>query len=519
MYKILIVDDEKIVKLALKKMIEFDDLYVEVIGDASDGVEALDFIKHHHVDIVITDLMMPNMDGLQLIDKLNDMNFKGQLLVLSNHDDFDLVRQALKSGAADYLLKGTMQEAELKNILTKSIEALNTEKLAMEEMAKTELEVKRGQKLFREKAFRSLLLNKTTDEGKVIKEHDFKVSLKSNDVIYLQIDSLKEAIASGTVIDVQQMVYSIKSILEESIKNRFEAEIIDLRKDEFVIVVSHDLLKMPMNLCLKIIKKLNMYVNQKVSIVLATDHQGDLSEIVHHCRRYSEYKFYTGTDQVLEFDHKVLEQEKVIYYEKQMMVTKGLVFESDWIGLYEHLESFIQSGKQDMTSPSIMKQAGLVLLKHIMKVQMIDDITVFRYDLRKLREAVFIHDYLKVLKGLLSKIEHSDIKQNNQGLIHEKVDYYIKNHLDKKITLKELSEYVHLNSSYLSRLFKKVKGVSLIEYINGLKMEQAKQLLKSDMNIEQVGQKIGISDPFYFNKVFKKTVGVSPTVYKKSLQK
>ena len=124
MYNILIVDDEPIVKIALRSILPWEEYGFFICGTAGNGLEALSLVEKQHPDVIITDLKMPGMDGLELIRTLKEKNYPGEILVLSNYEDFDSVRSALLLGAADYLLKIKIQADTLLACLNKTTEKL-----------------------------------------------------------------------------------------------------------------------------------------------------------------------------------------------------------------------------------------------------------------------------------------------------------------------------------------------------------------------------------------------------------
>ncbi|MGL5347214.1 MAG: response regulator transcription factor [Peptostreptococcaceae bacterium] len=122
--RVLIVEDEYITRNFLSSIINWNENNMELVGVAKDGIEALNIINKNKIDIIITDLKMPKMDGNMLIKELKKMKFEGKVIVLSNYDDFNLVKESMKDGAFEYLLKVTINKDELLEILNKAKDEL-----------------------------------------------------------------------------------------------------------------------------------------------------------------------------------------------------------------------------------------------------------------------------------------------------------------------------------------------------------------------------------------------------------
>lgn len=141
MKKVLLVDDDTIVRITLRSLIDWGQYGYEVVADASNGEQALRYLKEHPVDLLITDMKMPIMDGICLLRELSVRNVMPCTVVLSSYDDFKLVRESFRMGACDYLLKSDITGESLSLLLTK----LNQEYLAGE--TEEEKEPERGKVL------------------------------------------------------------------------------------------------------------------------------------------------------------------------------------------------------------------------------------------------------------------------------------------------------------------------------------------------------------------------------------
>jgi YesN/AraC family two-component response regulator len=137
MYTILLVEDEKWVRTAIRKVIEKTNLHFQVVKEVTHGIEALDWLNNHKADLVFTDIRMPVMDGLALLNQIRDKQIRSDVVIISGYDDFDYAQKAIRMGVFDYLLKPVEQE-DMEKCLEKWIankeKQLDNEKEADEEL-------------------------------------------------------------------------------------------------------------------------------------------------------------------------------------------------------------------------------------------------------------------------------------------------------------------------------------------------------------------------------------------------
>lgn len=167
MYKLLIVDDENLVRVAFRTMVDYEQYGFTVCGTAADGEEALRLCAAEDPDLIITDIKMPRMDGITLIERLTAGGFTGKIVLISNYDDFDLVRQGMVLGAQDYLLKLTITTQEYTAMLGRMKQALDEtmRRRRQDELARTALDKLERQQ---QAAFwQKLLLAPALNEGDV----------------------------------------------------------------------------------------------------------------------------------------------------------------------------------------------------------------------------------------------------------------------------------------------------------------------------------------------------------------
>lgn len=528
MFRVLIADDEQAVRIGMRSFIDWKKNDFELVGEAKDGKTALTLIQQTKPDIVITDLKMPGMDGLELINALNGNNFHGKILVLSNYDEFDLVRNAMKAGASDYLLKVTMEPDELLDILKQLCEKLSSEKSILEESDKIKSELNRSREIEIKQYFVELLNGITPDIPaglKAVKGPGISMQGYSKRLLYIVIDNFEEMKKSGRIKDINCSAQTLVTAAADTLDSS-DSYIIDLNHKEFIVLFTNTDGRNISELALSVQNTIGLYLNLSVTIVLSDSftemHQ--LKARFDSCKAACEYKFYLGcgtficeNNVQLSNDISCLEEENAAVKIKEYMEANNSA------AALQCFEKVIQKAEEIKIRPELLKNTINIIINQLLglliQYGMRDIIKLNPYK-AALQEAETLKQFESRLNDALNifSIRSQQLKYGVYKKPVAQIIKYIDEHIGKKISSSEIAKEVGMSEGYLCKTFKSETGKSLVQYVNYLKMHRAAQLLKnSEIMVKEVSDALGIDDQFYFNKMFKKYIGMSPSEYKKKV--
>lgn len=528
MYKVLIVDDEPIVKIALRSIICWEDYDYTIIGTASDGKEALEMTMKECPDLVITDLKMPKMDGLALIKSLKENNYAGEILVISNYEDFEYVRSALVMGAVDYILKVSIEADTLTRQLQVITERLNA-------------------------SHTSQLLSQTVTQDQDKQQHteviqQLKMYLEVEDYTYPQlqnnlpsVSSMLEENFAVCYLDFRncsaasQETFSTPLVLhtlEETLADFSSKELLFLGYQSVLILISSTELKehnykLP-GLANKLDTTLQLYLSLSPVIVYEDCIEGiqRLKECYHNYLKIVSLSFYDTLGILSARTCIPLHYMNFIYYKDFAAAVQG----NNLKGLKQSQDSakkILDQCQKLHIYPEITKKFFEKTLEMIEYMNPQHSIEVHDY-LADQKEAIrncntgkellqLISDSFETIYAPASNIHDQQFKQE----IKIAIDYINHNYHDH-ISLNIIADKVNLSSSYLCRLFKSEVGMSITNYINQVRMEKAGEILRnrtSSPYMKEIALSIGIDDQLYFSRLFKKYYHMSPSEYREEHQK
>lgn len=519
-YKVLIADDEYWTREKLRNMILWEKYGLEFLEPAVNGEDALQSIEEYRPDILITDINMPFLDGVQLLTEVGKKYPDIVTFVISGYDDFDYVRDTFMSGAINYLVK-PVTKIELIKAVVKALEKIS-------ERENEQLELLKAASVIQDSEFSQMIQRREVPENSFRSTDNF-MEFAEMSLMLIKIHNLQEAIrASGH--DRNLISYNIKKEIKAAFNNENLIVFNNIyRLNEFIVVTDkskRDLIKTAE----KIRFRFSTFIKSCITICISA--QSYSMESIHMA--YVEAigilmtRKYCLKDEVLISDRTGGEKEKVVAhfkpdYEKHLKnalrtgdveLIKKIVFK--WTGLIKCQKN----GWSYLEAKQTVRQVLTILLDYVIQKQgfmKVADVESFLETIEKTTESLDLQLLCEMLEEVIEYLipEKEEHTTNAMAEIVHQAAGWIDEHYSEEMSLAMLAERYHVASTYFSRMFRQEIGESLILYITRRRVEKAKEYIRnSDMNLTEIAFVVGYDDYAYFSRVFKKSTGVSPRDYK-----
>ncbi|WP_058309036.1 response regulator transcription factor [Gracilibacillus massiliensis] len=492
----LIVDDEPLICQGLANTIPWQEMDIEVVGSAINGKQALEIIQQEPVDIVITDVYMPEKDGIQLSKAIVEHFPHVTIIMISGYEEFEYARQAIRIGVEDYLLK-PVDIDELWGLVGKVKEQIEEKRRQQQTQNESILTNYLSQQLFH--------LPDSYHLSEKIKSHQYAFRLmlvekrdyyKTNQSA-LTYDSLKEMIDQ---IDVS-------SIGIEMHENQLALFLYD---QEGISTEKIQLLTSAMQ----------TYFNNEVSLAISSCYR-DMHQLA---RLYQELNtrlsFYRGKQKQVVTDAEKLPPVKNFDGNKQQIADLAdAVFQQNQSEVRKIVnELFRDFQDKALTLQQIKKQCLFLLgsIKERAQESMFEQLD-FRLneetDLLVFNSVSALQDFLLAdLDSMIDFVEQS----NDSHWIIQQAKQYIEKNYQQDIKAVEVAEAHYITPNYFSMLFKQETGQNYSEYLNTIRINKAKELLSDTSNkVFEIAEYVGYREYKYFVQVFKNYVGITPTQFRK----
>lgn len=531
MFKILVVDDDLLVRTNIKLLLQNISSEFVVCGEAIDGVSALEQIPVLSPHILFTDMRMPNMDGLELCQKVREQYPEIKLIALSNYDDYNYVRGALKNGAVDYLLKHKLNEEYLTHLLKDLKQKMNT-KNSSKALPESSLIV------LREK-FVLDLLGRVYLSGKDIETHikmlGIRLELTNVLPILLSVDDYAKMEYQSGIDQLNIQNFSICNIGNEILSQYPTGLLAHIERGTYCILVSfanipsQAQVKETVNsLLLQLSSNYKNYLNISTSFCVGelTGHIINIGQAYNKALETMQLKFYAGKQSILHSENFVNLPKRLSGLDYSVEKTLISLITR---GNYDDTKSIISNLFQDMIEKKenisnvqmsctdflsiitrISKKYNLDLSQIIAHKAPPDQIFAQLNTLTEIREW-----FLDCFKNICDQI---NLQMPGDSNYVKTAIAYINRDYSRQISQQSIADEMGISSGYLSTIFKAETGQGFADYLNSVRISTAVHMLEhGEMNLHKIAQACGFQDYAYFFKVFKKRMGTTPKTYIKMI--
>ncbi|MFD0958252.1 response regulator transcription factor [Paenibacillus chungangensis] len=523
--KILVVDDEKLIRDGIAFMLKHKFYHYENVYEFRNGEEALSWLEEEKADLIITDVRMPYVDGIELIRRVKKMQPSVHFIIISGYAEFHYAEQALNMGVSGYLLKPIQDQAfkeTMDKVLTEIEEIRNKDQLQTEyeRLSKKMDDSSLEQKLH--------LFFKTGQEGAVDEIASFLPPDHSYVLAIVHIDGASFYQSTFQYSDLDLIKFSLNNLLQEySDKTPLKAVLCNHftdRNQQFVLLSNEDeqqLRKQYAAILMQWHVNLSEYLNLSVTIGVSRVHMGLHTNLYREAHDAYHQRFIQGSNRVL---HYVLQQKNwklpraqlqllQKYMERQDLHAVGLILDE----LFAN-ETYTHSSVNYIYALWLEIWNLIILLAHRLNVEQDTEWETVFINESTLNRFTTLQDMKKYIYSFISNLFCDDYNQKPDA-IHTvlRVKQYIDNHYEQELSLNELAMQFAMVPSYFSTMFKKVCGQSFKKYVTDLRIAAAKQLLlESDSIVDDIAQAVGYADVQYFYRVFKQQTGMTPLQYRHS---
>lgn len=497
--RIMIVDDEFIMRQGIRYMMDWEAHGYQVAAEASNGKEALDLLEETRPHIILCDIAMPVLDGLDFIKAVHRKHPEIQIVVLSSYDRFDYVREALLEGAVDYVLKPTLNPQELLKIVDKAAGRIpGMEPKARGESSPAgslerylkgydpEIKAWEFQELLPHNCFRLFALPMPRGD---VREEEKTAALWEETEEFLGQQTLFASIGFQTKKEVFCVALNYPKKEEEAIA---------LSLKEFL-------------------ERMSLIYGRVFGALGKPRHS--LEELK---KDYEDPEFLNGEA----FYHKGV----VLYTPKEPGEVKrcqrfdfgrfsGCVTERRYEEAIQMLEEYIQQAAEAHMPEFKLKNQTKNLLYNLIgsvdgQIQELEEIRREYFD--RIEKAAYCEEFLEVAKSLSQALKQTLAGGEQEDVYLGRVLSYMEAHYKEDLDLQQVAKAFNFNYSYLSAYFSQHMGEGFSEYLNGIRIREACRILREEScPIAQVSSLVGYSDHSYFCRVFKKLMGKTPSGYRR----
>ena len=526
MYSVLLVDDEEEVLEVIKKKLDWEAMGFEVVGSAANGVEALEFVEDHQPDVVLSDIRMPYMDGLEFAGQVLKLYPDINIIIFSGFDDFEFAKSAISLGVKDYLLK-PIDTTELHDIFSKTKMRLDEERQRQNNMERLQQYYADSLPILRE-SFLIGLIEGNVDKNRLIeavKNYGLKLQGPHYAVSVVHISDTDKM----SDIDRRLMTISLQKTIEERLTHEGRDIIFSYRDDIVSIVQLFDPSDITeyTNECDRFASSI-LHTRDMVitfGIGRTVDSLADISSSYSGAVEALSLRVIYGRGTAINLADIEPHSNNAGEWETEAFehILRQIKLGSE-DGVRDAVEKYVQALIDARPDPSRFRLHMMEILTGFYKFLNNNEITPEEVGIseKEYGRLLMIDSAGELLTGFTDiaiKVRNILKEQRNsatRSFVKNAKDYVRDHYSDCDLTINDVCGQLGVSAAYFSTVFKKETGQTFINYLTDYRMQEAvRMLIEQDEKTYVIAEKVGYADANYFSYVFKKQFGMSPTKYRK----
>jgi two-component system, response regulator YesN len=537
MYKLMIVEDEEIEREGLRDLVDWKAMGIEVVAAMESGEKALKAAKDQKIDILLTDIKMGGISGLELARRLLPVYPDMKVIITSGYQEFEYAKTAIDVDAYGFLSKPIDLE-ELEKVFSKVLDTCMTEENGRQENERLKQLVEQGKPLLKEKFLNNLIAGMQNHDTLEEDLRFYNIAFVPGrlTVIVSEIDGFAALKDENSRESVVMTVFKVLSCIQQ-VKTEDCAESFYLDEGRYCTLYSTncDHAGELYEKVMEHAKNLQQEVNEQCRLKLTVGIGKWVDDIVDLQASYKTacdavgFKFYMGGNQVIFYKDACFDSESPTSSNLDTLENKILsaIQLCDTNALHQHLDAMFELLKGNaMNTNSYIRTVCIKLIART---------SVILHEMHANYEKVFGKEQL-IWDKLLKFDTIMDIQQWMKNILGSVIDYILQNqksntrkvindvlrfideNYSKNIAISDISKEIFLSSNYISILFRKEMGENFTDYLARYRLEKAKELLReTKLKVYQIGNMVGYSNISHFCMIFKSMYGVSPSEYREKV--
>ncbi|MGG1556101.1 response regulator [Paenibacillus ferrarius] len=524
---LFVVDDIRSVVEMIATKIPWPEHGIHIAGTATDGEEGLQRILETKPDLILTDIRMPRMDGLEMTRRIVEALPASKVMILSAYTDFDYAQKAIQYGALDYVKKPFSIDQIVQAVL-KAKEIWEQENRSRNELLGLQKKMKESMPALRQE-YLSLLVHHQTNEAELARLSDFldiHALMPPFVVMTIQVDQFTDKYAEVPLKELELVRFSLQNIVEETIAAHTTSVVFRESYNRYICILREGSGEEAMAVADACCENIARHTKFTISIGLGAcvDTVRELPKSYQQSLHALSYHFYTGGNGAFSYIREAAEHPVEWIYTEDSENEFLFAFRS---GNRDSCVAWAESIFAEIAKVSVLPDPGSVerlleglvlrMLRVLTEKFLRASLAVFEAKQQEIREhAADLQAYQAWFIGLCEigcAMIHQERVSESQRIIHRSAEY-IKANLGSELTLEHCAKQVNLSWGYYSNLFKKVTGTTFQQFVTQARIDRAKTMLIEDYQVQEIAQQLGYEHRRYFSEVFKKQTGLTPTEFK-----